>query len=256
MVSYGGIPLTFTSANGWAWPEVSGISLREVLEFAAVDWPGRWLSGWPPVRASVGEQAIRLGSLIWPPDASKFAVAHYLATDGQLAKIRALVYDADDDYLPQTLLLDDETNSIETEMWMLPPRPLGRPPGSNEGYHVVTLVDERFFFWQRSSTVYISEGGTSWENLFMAIGAALGITIEVDTIDAAYLSPAAGLMGSYEYLPPLLDAAAAAVGQRIVRSLSGVVSSQNVTTALASQEAQWGKWPRQSGGAYRFVAGA
>lgn len=219
---------------------------------------------------------IKIGSLWWPQGATRWAVGHFLGTESQLAAIRtALGYsDAGFTLGPSPLILSDGTNTIAADMWMLPPRPLFQnpmnpvlsptnsvmpitkwllpisynslpldafgnstaPPG--EQLYLLSFVDERYFWWQKTSHVSLTIGTTTWANLISAIGTDLGKTITTDSISPDYGTPGDSFLAYLEFLPVILDMAAFAIGQRVVRGLDGSVKLQNAGTALASVNTQ------------------
>lgn len=174
---------------------------------------------------------VALGRFNWPCNtAARFATLHALIDTAGLARVRAAVYNP---YRAGVLVIDDDTFMVQTKMWMLPPRPVTQTnPGNNEPW-LITLVDERYFWWQRAASLVVTSGVTTWANLYAAIAAGLGITLAPDAIPAAYLMPPAGFSSSYEYLPPLLDAVACNVGQRVVRGLDGTVRAMNAQSSRA-----------------------
>lgn len=252
MISYGNVNLAFmdTPAAVTAARALDGADLFDFAELSGRDsltftWPGL-----PCPRP------VQVGSLLWPWGASRFAYAHMLATDAELARIRPLVYGAKGTaWNPLALKFDDARTgrSVAPSLYMLPPKPLDQITGAN-GLSLLTLVDDRFRWWERAGAVTVTPGTTTWAVLIAAIATALGVTITVDTIAAAYLKPAADLAGADVYLPPLLDRVLACVGQRLVRRLDGTVRTQNPTTAKASQDAQLATWTKEKGGQYLFSA--
>jgi hypothetical protein len=255
MTSYADTYLGFASAEAMAWV-YANISPLDVCEFARF-WQTRdevrlWNVAFPERRP------IKTGSLWWPQGAARWAVAHFLVDDTMLESIRPQIYDANTSghYRARTLTMDDETNSIDTDLWMLPPRPLSQVPGWTEpGMWLMCLVDERYFWWAKSASITLTAGTTTWAQLYALIGTALSITINVDTVASAYLKPPAYLASSNDPLPVLLDNVALACGQRIVRKLDGTVVAQNVATAKANQTLQIATWSpiKQAGGLFALT---
>jgi hypothetical protein len=205
---------------------------EEVCEFAPRFVPGVGLGSLPWV-APRPPGPVRVGKLYWPWGAQRPAVGHYLTTTDDLTTIREAVYPTTTTVVTGDLVLDDGTASVTAPLWMLPPRPLGQV-GSDNGLWLLTLVDDRFWWWTKAATVAAQ---STWAALYEEIEDALGVTITVDTVPAAYLTPPADLAGRYAALPVLLDAVAASVGQRVVRAFDGTVTAQNPTTARTSWEA-------------------
>jgi hypothetical protein len=201
-----------------------------------------------PWSAPPHEPPPRIGVLRWPTGACRWATAHFLVTDAELDLFDA----ADSTKLwtsagPQarTLALSDTadgTGGVECSMYALPPRPLGTPrdypqaTGTDElGLYLLTLVDARYFWWWKSAAV---EAGGTWAELFAEIGAGLGETISLATaVEAAFESPDDAWAVGRQPLPILLDAAAQAVGRRVVRKLDGTVLVQTYEEAREAQDA-------------------
>lgn len=207
---------------------------------------------------------VKLGRLYWPRNASQYAIGRFLATEPELDLIRRKAYQPDSrGVVPLDLVIDDGTNSITTELYMLPPRPIFQwdgDPATRSGevdtstnLYLLTLVDERYWWWRKSAAITVSSG-QSWETLYTAIGAALGITITVDTIPEAYMSPSQDLTSKYDFLPTLLDAVAYSVGQRICRTLDGDVLAQNAEDGRLAAQSLWETLASDTmaGGDFRF----
>jgi hypothetical protein len=118
---------------------------------------------------------------------------------------------------------------------------------------MITLVDSRFFLWERGANIAVNESVTTWQQLYASIANGLGITLSVDPIASAYLWPSSGFTKSDEYLPMILDWVAASVGQRIVRTLDGNFHARNYTTAQALVNSQMSLYRMYAGGALDLV---
>ena len=257
MISYGGEILPTPTEEASAWVE-KNISLSSILHFSYLHWPGTRRLSWP-FPAHVSDERVRLGVLSWPTGASRFASIHLLVTEEQLSRIRPKAYSptATNSYQSLTLQLGSKKtiDYVETSLFMLPARPLAVPAGLLQGEHslwLLTLVDVRFFWWERAASIVITPGTTTWASLFTSLGTGLNETITTDTIDADYLKPGNSLTARYEYLPLLLDAACVNVGMRLVRSLNGTVTAQLPTTARTNHVAQLKKWRKQAGGQFEL----
>jgi hypothetical protein len=230
-----------------AWAVDAAMPLIDLYEFERSQYPEFEASH----RAFRPRQPCwpRLNRLHWPRGASAWASFHFLVDATDLGILRPMVY-SQGKYTPLPLVLNDTTNSITAKMWMLPPRPIVQIPGLND-LSLVTLVDDRYFWWMQAANIAVTGGTTAWTDLYASIGAALGVTIAVDMIPAAYLKPSADFAASYEYLPVLLDAVAMSCGQRIVRTLDGKVLAQNATTAAANAKKQFAvNYRQQAGGQF------
>lgn len=263
MITYGGVALEIPRDTFRA-ELASNFSLAELVEFQSPEWtglPGGWKH--PDFK---GQRNVRLGRLSWPRGASKWAVGHFLVHASKLEIIRRAAYTGTNNsagVLPLPLVLADSNDDadlkkITTDLYMLPPRPLLQwdtleqpDPGA---MYLLTLVDARFWWWSKGAEIAITERTTTWEQLYAAIGTALGVTITVDAIPASYQYPPVDLQCRYDYLPLLLDAVAFSVGQRIVRQLDGTVHAVNASNAWTTQNELWafasGCW--HSGGDFNF----
>jgi hypothetical protein len=237
LISYCGVPLLHVSEAMADWVART-IPLRAIIEDVPRWWPGPALAGLPfnpppppwPVEANV---------LRWPTNcASRYAIFHGMVSDSQLALIRAAVYGGSgSSYTSGLFVMDDGLSRISTQLFLLPPRPLAQLSGP-PGWWLITLVDDRFFWWFRGAQITVNPGVTAWTDLYSQIGAALGVTITPDAVSASYLTPAADFGQAYQDLPLMLDAVCYACGQRLVRGLDGTVVTQNATTAAASVAVQ------------------
>ena len=192
------------------------------------------------------EPAPRVGVLRWPTGATRWATAHFLVSDAELDVFDAFsstqLWSATGPTARELKLIDGTTHgSITTDMYALPVRPLGTPrdyPGasgtSDLGLHLLTLVDERYFWWWQSANI---TAGGSWADLFEEIADGLGITITLDTaVDGAFEAPDLSWAVGRQPLPVLLDAAAQAIGRRVVRQRDGTVLIQTYTEAKTAQD--------------------
>jgi hypothetical protein len=190
----------------------------------AIDTPG--FAGSRPPSGVLPPEPLCLNRLVWPRDAARWASAHFVVSSSQLDAIRQQVY-VSGNYTAQVLQFDDDAHDpVAPSMWLLPARPLYQIP-NRTGAWLLSLVDDRFWWWRRAAVIVPS----TWAQLYADIGAALGVVITADTVPAAYLTPTNDFAASYEYLPPLLDAVAQAVGQKIVRDYDGKVYAMSVATA-------------------------
>lgn len=229
MITYAGQYLASPTSEIAAWVGAN-IPPDEVFPFAPRYSPSLGLAS-VPFRAHLPPGPVRVGRLHYPWGASRFAVGHFLVDSGTLGAIRAYCQNDSASYRAAPLVLDGGDGvSITTDLWMLPARPLAQI-NNEPGLWLLTLVDERYFWWLTAASV---SAQSTWALLYAAIGTALGVTIEAETVASAYLTPPAELAGSYPALPLLLDAVATSVGHRIVRLWDGTIKAQSATTARAS----------------------
>lgn len=237
--------------NVSAWIEAN-IKPEEIFPLASIHWPGT-ITGGPILERTIPPwMPVRINRLSWPTTASRFAQAHFVVNDDMLTAIRRqAIYNGTLRALP--LVMSHLGQQISTQMWMLPARPLGQPilpPGNQGGLWLLTLVDDRYWWWD--VPLFISFGGPgvhiTWGMLYAQVGRAVGTTIVVDTIPTAYGSPTSDYAVQYRPVPPYLDTVAFSVGQKIVRGLDGTVKAQNAATAIANAAAQADQYIRYVGG--------
>lgn len=247
MVSYGGIYLPSPTTAVCQHIEQT-LSLADVYEWTMRVNPGHKSIPWS-FQGHDGPREIELGSLYWPTGAARWATGHFLVTDDDLQKIRVQAYTATNAnrYVSLPLVLGEGADRITTSLFMLPPRPLDQIPGQRQLY-LLTLVDERWLWWEKSADITVTGGTTTWATLIGDIATALGVTITTDTISSDYLKPGKEFASYRGYLPLLLDAVLSSIGHTLVRKLDGTLVTQTAVTAKASQDLQLTKWSRQDGG--------
>lgn len=252
MITYGGVVLP-------SFPD----AVREHCERHGVNDIHDFL--WPSIPPSrddtlpyhLPDRQPRLGQLLWPTGASRWTVGRFLMAGSDVQRLRDLAYNGATGYKALQFILDDGTtsngnaNRIKTDLFMLPPRPLDQIHNEEQLY-LLTLVDERYFWQQVAADVEVDAGTTTWAGLYAAIATALGVTITVDAVEAAYLKPGAELSSRYDRLPQMLDMVCYCSGRRLVRSLDGTLTAQNPVNALLSQRQQLTKWGKEGGGLLAF----
>ncbi len=221
------------------------IAVEELYEFAYRAWPGGNLTKLT-FPAQMVRRPVRVGSLWWPTGASRWAVGHFLCGAADLATLLPLAYDSEAPYVPQALelLLDDgrpdAAGLVSAWLYLLPPRPLTNVPGADGPLWLLTLVDERFYWWwQHSGLITLTAGTSTWDDLYTTLATQLGTTIDHDPVDADYFKPHAysQLAAAYENVPMLLDAVAYNCGQRLTRTPDGLVRAINAGTAQQQRDA-------------------
>jgi len=234
MISFAGQLLASPTPEISDWVE-RFIDSHELYEFTA-----KTLNILPFEVGSAGDyrpnRVIRLGSLHWPVGASRWATFHGLATFDQLTAMENHCYGPTNP-IPADLGISDGTRSISTKMYLLPSRPLSDCQDA-QGLYLVSLVDERYFWWHLSSQIDCREGVTTFAQLYSAAQYELqqkfpSTTLTYSVVSSEY-SPGAGLKLSAGQFPLWLDAVARSCGQRIVRNLTGTVVAQSADTAITS----------------------
>ncbi len=263
MLSYAGVNLAAPTAENAAW-------VRANIPYSAL--ADSWRRSWPEIACThlsyrgpqvllrqawsldgaEPQRPVESGKLFWPVGAARFALGHYLASDNQLAAIRTAIGAGGSAPL---VLNDGKRPSLSINLWLLPARPLAQIAGSN-GLNLLSLCDQRFFFWHQAANISITDGTTTWLQLYTAIAAALGIALAVDTIPAAYGTPPDMLTSHYRPLPLLMDAVCRSVGQRFVAGLDGSFRAMNAGSAAALQTSNLagvGAGPKLAGGQFAFA---
>src|ERR1700687_2344884 len=184
-LSYANVPLAVPDAALLAWVS-NNISTRDVFDFQRRLHPGPGLA-WSAFPGQRRARHVKPNTLYWPVGASRFAVGYFFATDNQLTQIRQQVAASGDstNYSAQPLVLDDGKRPVvTTKLFMLPPRPLAQIAGAN-GLYLLTLVDDRYFWWERTADIQVaSDGTTTWASLISSIATGLSVTLAPDTISA------------------------------------------------------------------------
>lgn len=263
MISFAGIDLLQPTPQVCDWVE-RHIPAPDAQQFAQRVWPGKNLTHqtFPQFQPL---NPVRLNTLWWPSGASRWGVGYYLTTGEDASKLRKLCYrttidgEETDGLTAQKLILDDESSSdaatrVEALMFMLPPRPLSVPEiaGDFDSLYLITLVDERYFWWWRDCGEITVNDVWSWEDLIVYLAGLGGFDITVDDIEADYLSPDPDSWNKkYEPIPLLLDAACFNAGLRLVRRTTGGIRAMNVDESEILHKYNVGrKFDQRAGGAF------
>lgn len=119
----------------------------------------------------------------------------------------------------QTLRFEYPKGTARTWLgYLLPPRPVSADVSSDNGLWILPIVDERYYWQFRGCGDISIDDGSAWETLFATLATALDITLNVDSVPAAYGSPDPQEWNAASNSNPavMLDAAAWSVGQRVV----------------------------------------
>jgi len=223
---YAGAPLCVPTEQVSSWIEAN-ISPKEVWDFYRMNWPGKNRTGWT-FPGTTPARPIRINTLWWPTGASRFAVGYFLCTDRNLEAINQVTAGGT---IAQPFAMTTANGGIATKLYALPARPLSaRDPDSRQMW-LLTLVDQRYFWWYISSGIIPVTSTTSWSDLIGHIQSALNITILTDAIPAGYFTPSPSLTTRYEFLPLLLDAVAYNLGMRLVCWRDGTIYLMSVDSS-------------------------
>lgn len=193
-------------------------------------WPGKNLAGiaWPQWWPD--KPCLKIGDFYYPTHASRWAEFRGLATAAQIQAMKAVTvagtYGVPTGNFKVSIATTQGAIGVEaiteTEMLMLPPRPLAQfSAGGYEDLYLVTLVDERYFWQWKPSGKWQSDDFWTWNAAFNAIEANLGISIDTGIISSVYgdLNADSPFYNHYENAAWLLDALAWNIGRVFVRDL-------------------------------------
>jgi len=220
-----------------AWIEAN-IKPSDVFPLAQRTWGGIVTKS-PILDLTIDNmRPVRINTFWWPWGASRFARAHFIATEAQLAVIRPNTYRNGAAKRDVLIFADGgEDSKIAAQMWMLPPLPLATAVAGS-GMYLITLVDDRYWWWGIPLSIVIPET-MAWTALYAKVAQAIGKPIAVDPIVGAYGSANADYSSGYGPLPAVLDAIAFSVQQRIVIDYeNNSIMAMNVSTAASSVAAQ------------------
>ncbi len=244
MISYAGVPLPLVTSELGTW-------LQAHLDVGEIEWFNALDANTPELNCSTrtrerSQPAMRLSTLIWPTDLSRFATALYVCTTQQLNQILAIV-DAGKPRAPAALRIGA---NINTQMVLLSPvqvsgRPVDPaslsnaiqqgPPGVSqyEGLWLLPLVDERYY--SINGVLYSEPTATEWKPWLEAAHTACGISCTVANVSSEFLRPGQLYypQGNTPGLTILADSAALTIGRRYVRQLSGTYELQTYADGLA-----------------------
>lgn len=236
-ISYAGVNLPVWTEAQAAWV-AENICPRSLFEFDGdynkrstlkLASPGDWLP-----------RKVKVGALRWPLGATRWSTFHAVVDFSTLADVReACLHNPGSSsstyYDPKPLILDDDLNTpLTTNLTILSARPLD----AFSSFFLLTLVDARWFWWQRAGSI---SSVSTWAALIQAIATAMGEgTVTIPTISSSYQTPdSTRWTQTLQPLPVLLDAACYAVGRRLVRSLSGTLTAQQWTDAQTANNAEF-----------------
>lgn len=233
-ITYCGIPLTPPSdadavvGRYWHKDQISEFEHQSYFTQVLQHLP----TPYPPQRESP-----RIGVLRWPSGADRFSTCHLIAIGSQLEALRTAMGGTP---AAQTLVITDGMGGeIETEMFLLPPRPISQGKTGGEELYLLTLVDERWFWFQAGAIE--SPTTTSWSSLLSSLFTAIGVTPTIASVPSAYLTPNEVRWGLTAYPPSVAIAAACRqINLNVTRDLNGTVIVWDYAGAAADDEARWG----------------
>lgn len=175
------------------------------------------------------DPSIPIGCWYYPTGARRWSVFRGLATSTQVKDMlaatggsqkKAFIMKA----FPDGARLSNLETSfkVQTNMYMLPPRPLAEHGAKYDGLYLITLVDDRYYLQFASATIH-PDRDTTWASVISSLATALGVTINYSTIPTPYAGPEVDsqFWTNLESAAELLDAVAANIGRRVVREFDG-----------------------------------
>lgn len=253
------IPLTICTDEIDAWVR-KNIHQDDVWQFSPRQWPGFGLAGIAFRTDTARVKPVKPGLFVWPQGAARWAYGYYLCSTFGIDQIRNLAYGANDGKQMNALTLKMSTPELlsggeqfQTQVYLLRAIPLfaiqpavfdsQNPPTFVNGLYLIVVVDARYF-WQFKSTPLITiTSSTVWTDLLNQTATALGISLNIDSIDSRYLHPSKMLGLSFENAAIYMDALCSNIGHRFVRKLDGSCSTQTFSTAQSQRKADINAFP-------------
>ena len=230
---------------------------REGNKLDALAYP--WLRGPKP------DPQLKVGDWYYPTGAGRFGVFRGVATSAMTKAMLAATNGSTSATFTMQAVPQGAINSgtylVETNMFMLPPRPLGElnVGAGFDGLYLITRVDERYWFQYSPVSLQPTQNAT-WTSLINQCATALGISVTIPTIPTAYgTRPASDsqIWVDQENAAFLLDALAYSLGMVVVRNLDGSYTLQTASSAITQVNSNRGtstQVVRQAGGEF-FASG-
>jgi hypothetical protein len=99
------------------------LSPRDVYDFEERHWPGAALAHLP-FPAHRRDRPVKLNTLLWPRDASRWAVGYFLVDDADIAQIRSATSDGKN---PATFVMDQVSTCSRSDRCRRSRGPTGCP---------------------------------------------------------------------------------------------------------------------------------
>lgn len=204
-------------------------------------YPGWNLGALTTVNGQKWGEQFELNKFFWPSGASRFSYGHFLADSDTVGLISADAYGNGGQYNQILFQIGNpESNQGETivagetfssMVYLLPPTPLSGLRGLTgmiRSLYLLTIVDERYFWWWQNFGNQTIDSSTTWASLLATITSILGVTITLDMINSAYLNPSVQSYSlPYEPIPLILDSICLNLGWRFVANGSDSSGSPN-----------------------------
>lgn len=172
----------------------------------------------------------RINHLYWPTGAARWSRGYFLASKTTADYLAAAAGTA----VWFKASYDDVT--LETDLYVLPPHPISCVENA-ETLYLIPVVDERYYWQFRNFGSFGKPSAMQWDVLYSYLASQLGITLETDTVEAAYLTPDPDeITRRYDNAATMLDAVAHSVGHRIVRQWDGTYRAINWTNSASTYQ--------------------
>jgi hypothetical protein len=201
-------------------------------------WPGFNLAPLTGVNGYQWGQKFNLNKFRWPSGASRWAYGHFLCDSDTVAAISKDAFGQNGQYNQVLFQIGNpESNSAQgqstivagetfsAKVYVLPPTPLSGIRGlsfqntKTVSLYLLTIVDERYFWWWNNFGNQTINSSTTWQSLITSIQTQLNLAnpITVDTISPNYLAPSVQAYSiPYEPIPLILDSICYNIGMRFV----------------------------------------
>lgn len=254
MLQLAGVDLVVDNGDGQVEEFIENFMPDERTTLLAMPWlrrpfPGFGLQGLTVPAGFTPEPKFKINKFYYPPTlASSWAYGHFLCRSDDVSLIMSQAQGQDGTYnkVPFDIGNPESNDSgtivagegIEVDVYVLPPTPLSGIRGLSgnvQSMYLLTIVDQRFFWWYKNFGAITISSTTQWTDLITNIGNILGLSepIDVDAVDPAYLQPSIQMFSlPYEPIPPILDAIAFNIGCRVVVAYTGAVFLMKYQTSL------------------------
>lgn len=227
----------------------------------AHEFPGRSLSDLGVANGTVlrpSPDSAGIGDWYYPYGASRWSVFRGVASSSMVKAMLAQTSGGRTGLFKMKAVpsapnnLPDASYDLQTQMHMLPARPLGEVAGTFDGLYLVTLVDERYY-WQGSAVSLQVSQDSTWADLIDRVAEALDADITYSAIEVAYGKPEPDSQLWCNDEPPglILDSIAYSLGRTVCRLLDGtyVLRKGDESAALVrTNRGQLNKVVRLAGG--------
>jgi len=191
-----------------------------------------------------------LNQLYWPTGATRWSRLYALA-DQETVETHLLPLVAAGEAKTLKISFDLEQ---EFQMLLLPPVPISAV--SENALFLCPFVDERWKWQYKDVGEIDADDIATWTALFSYLESQLGATLNVGSVDSAYLIPnPVDFLRPYENAAAMLEAAATSVGMRVSANKDGTIDVSSPSDAETNRttnttgESPYTPWYQVAGGA-------